>query len=184
MCVCMCANEMCDKATEGVLPGIKNRLLHFEAAADQKDNTVLFVVQRERRSPSSNPARLLCLFLPLPLALNCHASPTDPQLTFACSHRRCFREPAGGGGGTISVSPHCERVSLPRLPCTLSPLWLFYSPSHPTPPHPPCLFFCVSCTITSIRFRPCDCFLIKVPPLTQWPWQPTAEAPRLPVPCS
>lgn len=65
--------EMCDKATEGLLlrllPGIKTRLWHFEASADQKkpnnNNRGAFVRQRERY-PLSSP---LCL-IPPPFVCN------------------------------------------------------------------------------------------------------------------
>lgn len=72
-------NEMCDKATEGVLPGIKSDFCTLKSE-QIKNNRGLFVVQRERFSPSSIFPRS-CTFSSQPVchSVNCHISHTGPQ---------------------------------------------------------------------------------------------------------
>ena len=61
-------NEMCDKATEGVLPGIKTDFCTLKSE-QIKNNRGLFVVQRERFSPSSFFPSFLHLFFAASLSL-------------------------------------------------------------------------------------------------------------------
>lgn len=60
-------NEMCDKATEGVLPGIKTDFCTLKSE-QIKNNRALFVVQRECFSPSSIFPRS-CTFSSQPVTL-------------------------------------------------------------------------------------------------------------------
>lgn len=72
-------NEMCDKATEGVQLGIKTDFCTLKSE-QIKNNRALFVVQRERFSPSSILPHS-CTFSSQPVchSVNCHISHTGPQ---------------------------------------------------------------------------------------------------------
>lgn len=71
-------NEMCDKATEGVLPGIKTDFCTLKSE-QIKNNRGLFVVQRER-SPLHPSSLIPAPFLRnQSVTLNCHKSHTGPQ---------------------------------------------------------------------------------------------------------
>lgn len=72
-------NEMCDKATEGVLPGIKTDFCTLKSE-QIKNNRALFVVQRECFSPSSIFPRS-CTFSSQRHSVNFHISHADPQPT-------------------------------------------------------------------------------------------------------
>lgn len=72
-------NEMCDKATERVLPGIKTDFCALKSE-QIKNNRGLFVVQRERFSHSSIfPGSCTFSSQPVCHTVNCHISHIGPQ---------------------------------------------------------------------------------------------------------
>lgn len=122
-----------------------------------------------------HPSRwLLHLFLPL-----CELSRITYRPATYLGWLALPLPPPTRGGETIPVSRRCKCIPPPRPVCTFSHQWRFYF-FHP----PLCVSFPCLLRLHPFCFRPCDRFHIKVPPLTQWLWQPTAGAPRLPLLCS